>query len=105
MKIVIFLDFYFLFILFYFYFCGLSNHFSRIISKTSTLSNENKITKGIQSLLTLILQGAKRALFFTLNAIILQSIYSTFLENISTHFFNSLRQDPMVGYQEKNKFI
>jgi hypothetical protein len=34
---------------------------------------KKKLTKGIQSLLTVILQGAKRALFFTLNAIILQS--------------------------------
>jgi hypothetical protein len=38
---------------------------------------KKNLTKGIQSLLTLILQGAKRALFFTLNAIILQSMWST----------------------------
>jgi hypothetical protein len=43
---------------------------------------EKKFTKGIQSLLTLILQGAKKALFFTLNAIILQSMGSTFLKKI-----------------------
>jgi hypothetical protein len=41
---------------------------------------EKKKTKGIQSLMTLILQGAKKALFFTLNAIILESMWSTFLK-------------------------
>jgi hypothetical protein len=43
---------------------------------------KKKFTKGIQSLLTLILQGAKKALFFTLNAIILQSMWSSFLKKI-----------------------
>jgi hypothetical protein len=62
---------------------------------------KKKLTKGDQSLLTLNLQGAKRALFFTLNAIILQSMWSTFSEKKFTHYFNSLRQDPMVGTQEK----
>jgi hypothetical protein len=38
------------------------------------------LTMEIQSLLTLILQGAKKALLFTLNAIILQSMWSTFLK-------------------------
>jgi hypothetical protein len=57
-------------------------------------------TKGIQSLLTLILQSAKRALFFILKAIIL--IYmANFFEKNPTHYFNSLRQDPIVGTQEK----
>jgi hypothetical protein len=51
-----------------------------VISKTSTLSNEKNLTKGIQSLLILILQGAKKAIFFTLNTIILQSMWSTFLK-------------------------
>jgi hypothetical protein len=41
---------------------------------------KKNLTKGIQSLSTLILQGAKKALFFTLNAIILQSMWSTFLK-------------------------
>jgi hypothetical protein len=41
------------------FFCGFSANFTTIISKTSTLSNEKKLIKGIQSLLTLILQGAK----------------------------------------------
>jgi hypothetical protein len=40
---------------------------------------KKNLTKGIQSLLNLILLAAKRALFFT----------------------NSLRQDPMFGTQEK----
>jgi hypothetical protein len=43
---------------------------------------KKKFTKGIQSLLTLILQGAKKALFFTLNAKILQSMWSIFLKKI-----------------------
>jgi hypothetical protein len=43
---------------------------------------KKKLTMGIQSLLTLILQGAKRAIFFTLNAIFLQSMWSTFLKKI-----------------------
>jgi hypothetical protein len=55
------------------------------------------LSKGIQSLLTLILQGVKKACFFTLNAIILQIMWSTFFEIFSTRYFNSLRQDPMVG--------
>jgi hypothetical protein len=41
---------------------------------------KKNLTKGIQSLQTLILQDAKKALFFTLNAIILQSMWSTFLK-------------------------
>jgi hypothetical protein len=41
---------------------------------------KKKLTKGIQSLLTLILQGAKKALFISLNAIILQSMGSIFLK-------------------------
>jgi hypothetical protein len=39
---------------------------------------KNNLTKGIQGLLTLILQGAKKAPFFTLNIIILQSMWSIF---------------------------
>ena len=70
MKITLFWDF---------FFRGFPTHFTTIISKTTTLSSKKNLTKGIQSLLNLILQGAKRALFFT----------------------NSLRQDPMVGTQEK----
>jgi hypothetical protein len=64
------------------FFGGFLTHFTTITSKTSILNNEKKFTKGIQSLLTLILQGAKKALFFTLNAIILQSMWSTFLKKI-----------------------
>jgi hypothetical protein len=41
---------------------------------------KKKLVKEIQSLLTLILQGAKKALIFTSNAIILQSMWSTFLK-------------------------
>jgi hypothetical protein len=57
-----------------------STHFIAIISKTSTLSNEKNLTKGIQSLLTLILHGARKALFFSLNAIILQSMWLNILK-------------------------
>jgi hypothetical protein len=61
---------------------------------------KKNLTKGIQSLLTMILPGAKKAIFFTLNAIILQSMWSTFLKK-STHYFNSPKQDPTVGTQKK----
>jgi hypothetical protein len=62
---------------------GFLTHFTTITSKTSTPKNEGKkFTKGIQGLLTLILQGAKKAIFFTLYAIILQSIWSIFLKKI-----------------------
>jgi hypothetical protein len=44
---------------------------------------KKKLTKGIQNLLTLILHGAKKALFFTLNAIVLQSMWSYFLNFFS----------------------
>jgi hypothetical protein len=43
---------------------------------------KKNLTKGIESLLTLILQDEKKALFFTLNAIILQSMWSAFLKKI-----------------------
>jgi hypothetical protein len=62
------------------------------------LSNEKNLTKGIQILLT---QDEKKDFFFTLNAIILQSMWSTFIIKKSTHYFNSLRQDRMVGFPEK----
>jgi hypothetical protein len=45
------------------------------------LANEKKFNHlRIQSLLTLILQGTKEALLFTLNAVILQSMWSNFLK-------------------------
>jgi hypothetical protein len=47
------------------YFYRFSTHFTTVTSKTSTLNNEKNLTKGIQSLLTLILQGAKKPIFFT----------------------------------------
>jgi hypothetical protein len=41
---------------------------------------EKNLTKGIQNLLTLILQDAKKTLFLTLNELISQSMWSTFLK-------------------------
>jgi hypothetical protein len=57
------------------------------------------LTKGIQSLLILILQGAKKAIFFTCYNLAIYVV--NFFEKNSTHSFNSLRQDPTVGTQKK----
>jgi hypothetical protein len=69
--------------------------------KNSTLSNEKNLTKENQSLLILILQGAKKNSFLYLKCYNLVIYVVSFFEKNSTHYFNSPRQDPMVGSQEK----
>jgi hypothetical protein len=50
----------------FFFFGGFFTHCTTIVSKTTALSNVKKrTTKGVQSLLTLVLQGTEGALFFT----------------------------------------
>jgi hypothetical protein len=58
---------------------------------------KKNLTKGIQSLLTLILQGA--ILYFKCYNLAIYLV--NFFESFSTHYFNSLKQDPTVGTQEK----
>jgi hypothetical protein len=60
---------------------------------------KKNLTKGIQSLLTLILLGAKKALFFTLNTITLKSMWSIFLK-----FFPQITLNPKGQREPKQLF-
>jgi hypothetical protein len=60
------------------YFYGFSTQFPNIISKASRLCSEIFLGQVDSKFVDPILQGVKNAFFFTSNAIILQSMCSTF---------------------------
>jgi hypothetical protein len=80
---------------------GFSTHFITIISKTSTLNNEKKINQSNSKSDDPDFAWCKKSSFLHFKCYILQFYVVNFFEKISTHFFNSLRQDPTVGTQEK----
>jgi hypothetical protein len=64
---------------------------------------KKNLTKGIQSLLILIFRMQKKAFFFTLNAIILQSMWSNFLK-IFPHITLIISGKILQLELKKNKF-
>jgi hypothetical protein len=67
------------------------------VTSAKVLSQDNSKLVG---LVGLVLQGEKKTLFFTSNAIFLQSMWSIFFEILSTYYFNGPRQDLMVESQK-----
>jgi hypothetical protein len=65
-------------------FYGFSTQFPNIISKASTLCSAKVLSQEDSKIVDLVLQGVKKTLFFTSNAIILQSMWPTFLK-LSPH--------------------
>jgi hypothetical protein len=62
------------------YFCEFSTQFSNTISKASSLCSAKVLSQEDSKFADLVLQGVKKSLFFTSNAIILQPMWSTFLK-------------------------
>jgi hypothetical protein len=71
-----FLDFYFI------YNYGFSAQFLNTMSITSALCTTNVLSQEDSNFHDPVLQGAKTAFFFSLNAIILQPMWSIFLKKI-----------------------
>jgi hypothetical protein len=94
MKITFFWDF-------LFFFHGFSTHFTTIISNTSTLNNEKQFNQGNSKSVDIDIAGCKKSSFLHFKCYNLAIYVVNFLEFFSTHYFNSLKQDPMVGTQEK----
>jgi hypothetical protein len=85
----------FLFILFYFLIYGFSTQFPNIISKASTLCSAKLLGEEDPKFVDHVLQGVKKSSpqYFAIYVV-------NFFEKNSTHYFNSLRQDPIVGSQK-----
>jgi hypothetical protein len=66
----------------FFSFGGFLTHFATITSKTSTLNNEKKNYQGNSKSADPDFAGCKKGSFRHFNAIILQSMWSTFLKKI-----------------------
>jgi hypothetical protein len=84
-----------------FFFCGFLTHFTTIKSKTSTLNNEKKINQGNSKSVDPDFAGCKKGSFLHLKCYNLVIYVVNFFEIFSTHYFNSVGQDPMVGTQKK----
>jgi hypothetical protein len=76
-------------------------HFTKITSKTSTLNNEKEINQGNLKSVNLDFAGCKKGSFLHFKCYNLAIYVVNFFEKIPTHYFNSLKQDPMVGTQKK----
>jgi hypothetical protein len=64
----------------FYFFGGFSIQFPNIISKASALCSTKVLSQEDSKFVDPILQGEKKALFFTSNAIILQFKWSAFLK-------------------------
>jgi hypothetical protein len=62
------------------FFGGFSTQFSNTISRASSLCSAKVLSHEELKFVDLVLQGVKKALLFTSNAIILQSMWSTFVK-------------------------
>jgi hypothetical protein len=76
-------------------------HFTTITSKTSTLNNEKKSNQGNSKSADPDFVGCKKGSFLHFKCYNLAIYVVNFFEKNSTHYFNSLWQDPTVGTQKK----
>jgi hypothetical protein len=75
-------------------------HFTTITSKPSTLNNEKKIYQGNSKSADPDFAGCKKGSFLYFKCNNLAIYVVNIFEKNSTHYFNSLRQDPTIGTQK-----
>jgi hypothetical protein len=76
-------------------------HFTTITSKTSILNNEKELNQGNSKFVDNDFARCKKGSFLHFKSYNLAIYVVKVFEKISTHYFNSLKQDPMVGTQKK----
>jgi hypothetical protein len=83
------------------FFHGFLTHFTTITSKTSILSNKKEFNQGNSKSADHDFVGCKKGSFLHFKCYNLAIYVVNFFEKNSTHYFNSLKQGPMVGTQKK----